>query len=267
MTLIEEIKLCIVPPFSVALWWLGQSSFVLKSPSGTTLAIDPYLSNSCKEPALRVGLDYDRRSIPPIEPEALSVDAIALTHSHQDHCDPETITRHRASGFRGPYLAPGETMEKLTGLGVSPAEIILTWPNKVNSLGDIRLMSTFAIPPAGDDVTHTGYLIFIEMGPTIYFTGDTDYHEVLGYIAEHRPEIMVTVINGVGHNLGPGAAAKLTSMINPEIVIPCHHDLFADNSMDPRIFRACLHSEGIAEKYVQLHRGERFIYTARSAGE
>src|SRR5215831_15810439 len=133
----EEIAKQTVAGGSTALWWLGQASFVIKSPQGTTVAIDPYLTNSCKEGAAEEGFDCDRKFPSPIRPEELIVDVIALTHSHQDHCDPDTIIRHRRSGFRGPYVAPGETMEKLLSLGVGLAEVALSWPNKEHRFGDL----------------------------------------------------------------------------------------------------------------------------------
>jgi L-ascorbate 6-phosphate lactonase len=151
-------------------------------------------------------------------------------------------------------------LEKLLCLGVPSSEILLSWPNKEHRFQDLRLKSTFAISPAGDDVTHTGYLIFFDSGPTIYFTGDTDYHDVLEYIAGYNPDVMLTVVNGAFRNLGPNEATKLTQKINPKVVIPCHYDLFPDNSLDPRLFRSCLHHAGISEKYVQLEYGQSFFF-------
>ena len=266
MTLMAEIRRETVPAGSVGLWWLGQASFIVKSSSGSTVAIDPYLTDSCKEGAAEAGFDCGRKFPSPIQPEDLDVSVIALTHSHQDHCDPETIKRHRASGFHGPYVAPGETMEKLLTFGVPLNEIVLSWPNKEHRFGDIRLKSTLAIPPAGDDVTHTGFLLLVDSGPTLYFTGDTDYHDVLEYIAAYKPEIMVTVINGAFHNMGPNEATKLTQKINPSVVIPCHYDLFSDNCLEPRLFRSCLHGAGISDKYMALDRGKVFVYPPPQAG-
>ena len=49
-----------VPKKSIALWWLGQSSYICKSPGGTIVAIDPYLSNACKAIGRKVGINMDR---------------------------------------------------------------------------------------------------------------------------------------------------------------------------------------------------------------
>lgn len=260
MSLMDEIRQFTVPSGHVALWWLGQASFMIKSPGGETIAVDPYLTNSCKESRAGSGLNVDRQFPVLIEPSRLEVTGIALTHSHQDHCDPETIAAYRAAGGKGPYVATGETMEKLLGMGVPQKEIFLTWPNREYRFGDVRLKATFAIPFWGDDLTHVGYLIFVDGGPTTYFTGDTDYHDLLGYVADHKPDIMVTVINGAFRNLGPNEAAKLVAKINPQFAIPCHYDLFPDNSLDPRLFRTCLFAGGLTDKYCELSQGRRFVF-------
>lgn len=259
MELEQRIRECVIPPGHMGLWWLGQAGFILKSPR-VTIAIDPYLTNSCHENAVSSAVNVDRLFPVPIAPSRLQVDAIAFTHSHQDHCDPQTIAAYRSAGGKGPFVATGETMDKLAAMGVPNSEILLTWPNKEHRIGDVRLKATFAIPYGGDDLTHIGYLAFIDEGPTVYFTGDTDYHDLLGYIGDYAPDVMVTVINGAFHNLGPNEAAKLTAKINPKVVIPCHYDLFIDNSLDPRLFRSCLHAVGLADRYRVLEHERTFIF-------
>ena len=70
------------------------------------------------------------------------------------------------------------------------------------------------------------YLISVAGGPRIYFTGDTDYNDILGLsVAPHRPDVMVTVINSAFRNLSPREAAQLAKTINPRWVVPCHHDI------------------------------------------
>ena len=268
MSVSDTIRSYSVPFGHIGLWWLGQATFIVKSPGGTIVVIDPYLTNSCKEPAAASGFNMDRRFPVLIEPSELKDAAIVLTHSHHDHCDSATIELYREAGGKGPYIAPGETMEKLMGLGVPREEILLTWPNKEHRLGDLRLKATFAIPYWNDDLTHIGYMLFVDNGPIIYFTGDTDYHDILTSAADHKPDVMVTVINGAFRNLGPNEAAKLTAKINPKLVIPSHYDLFPDNSLDPRLFRACLHAAGISDKYHPLSHGETFTFpTDMSLGE
>jgi L-ascorbate metabolism protein UlaG (beta-lactamase superfamily) len=97
-------------------------------------------------------------------------------------------------------------------------------------------------------------------GPTIYFTGDTRYHEVLAScVAPHRPDVLVTVINPFA-NLDPGQAARLAKDIDAKVVIPCHHDLFPDNSLPPRLLRSNLILFGIGDRYRELKHGKAYTY-------
>src|SRR5476651_2035486 len=105
----KSLDACQVPRGSVGLVWLGQAGFLLKSPQGKLLAIDPYLSNSCKAVGASAGLNMDRQFPIPMEPRDLvGFDALVFSHSHQDHVDPETIQPYLKAGGTGPFIAPHE---------------------------------------------------------------------------------------------------------------------------------------------------------------
>ncbi|MDP9372004.1 MAG: MBL fold metallo-hydrolase, partial [Chloroflexota bacterium] len=72
--LVERITRQRVPEGAVGVWWLGQSSLVLKG-AGATIYIDPYLAPG------------DRRLTPPAFPaEAVTnADLVLCTHDHSDH--------------------------------------------------------------------------------------------------------------------------------------------------------------------------------------
>jgi L-ascorbate 6-phosphate lactonase len=261
----QQLRSFRVPPGSLTLWWLGQAGFILKSPGGKIIAVDPYLSNSCKATGGAAGFDMDRLVPPPIEPgDLLGIDAYAITHSHQDHLDPQTLEPYRAAGGNGPYVAPPETIESLHALGVPASQTVMIWPNKSFTVGDVTLRATFAIPLAGDDLTHVGYLISVDNGPKVYLTGDTGYHDLLGRsVGPHKPDIMATVINGMFRNLAPAEAAQLAKEIDPKVVIPCHYDLFRDNQQSPHMLRANLRMLGIDNKYRLVEHGKPFTYPER----
>ena len=248
------------PSGHITFWWLGQAGFLVKTPGGQVVALDPYLTNSCKAIGEQHGFNFDRQVPHPMRPEELAgVDAWIFTHSHQDHCDPETISAARKAGGRGPYLAPPETVEKLRSLGVAPSETVMIWPNKTHTLGDLSIQATFAIPFAGDDLTHVGYLLTPQDGPTVYFTGDTGWHDLLAdAVAPHKPEVLVTVINPAFRNLSPAEAAQLARRLDVKAVIPCHYDLFVDNCQPPQLLHTNLKLQGIGDRYRLLRHGEAF---------
>lgn len=168
-----------------------------QEPRWPVVAIDPYSSNSCKAVGDQFGFNMDRMVPPPITPaELVGIDAYAITHSHQDHLDPETVGPYRAGGGAGPFVAPPETVEKLRAMGVPENQLAMVWPNKSFTVGDLSLRATFAIPFAGDDLTHVGYLASVNAGPTLYVSGDTAYHEILPIsLAEHKPDVVAVPIN------------------------------------------------------------------------
>jgi L-ascorbate 6-phosphate lactonase len=252
-----------VPRGSVALVWLGQASFLLKSPGGTLLAIDPYLSNSCKEIGASIGVNMDRLFPILMSPEDLKTfDILIFTHSHQDHVDPETIQPYLKAGGTGPFIAPHEASDRLLSLGAKAEQVRLTWPNETHRVGDFTLRTTFAIPGGGDDLTHVGYLVEVRGGPRIYFTGDTDYNEILSIsVAPYEPDIMATVINPAFRNLSPAEAARLAKAIGPRWVIPCHHDLFPDNSLPDRMLKTNLMQQGIGDTFCRLEHGEIRLFS------
>lgn len=102
----KELQRFEVPARSLAVWWLGQMSFILKSPAGKIVAIDPYLSNSCRQAAMEGGFDMDRQTPPPMAASDLvGIDLYLLTHSHQDHLDPDTLRPYLQAGGRGPFVS------------------------------------------------------------------------------------------------------------------------------------------------------------------
>lgn len=267
MLSMQQLRQYRVPARSLTLWWLGQAGFIIKSPSGRIVVLDPYLSNSCKAIGDQAGFDMDRMVPPPMAPADLAgVDAYIMTHSHQDHLDPETLEPYRKAGGRGPYIAPPETIEKLHAMGIANEQTLMIWPNKTHEIGDLLVRATFAIPLGGDDLTHVGYLISVQGGAKFYFTGDTGYHDVLALsVAEQRPDVMVTVMNGMFRNLGPAEAAHMAKQIDPQVVIPCHYDLFRDNQQPPQMLRANLHLLGLAGKYHAVEHGQPFTWPRPAA--
>ena len=233
-----------------------------RAPPGSCWSLIPTFPTRAKEIGEQVGLNLDRLVPPPLAAsELVGVDLYAMTHSHADHLDPETLAGYRAAGGAGPYLAPAETAEKLRQLGVPPDQILWTWPNKTHTVGDLEIRATFAVPFSGDDLTHVGYLVRVAGGCCVYFTGDTAYHEILAIsIAPHKPDVLVTVINPAFRNMGPIEAARLARELDVQIAIPCHYDMFPDNSLPPQLLRTNLIVEGIGERYRQLEHGQPFTF-------
>jgi L-ascorbate metabolism protein UlaG (beta-lactamase superfamily) len=77
----------------------------------------------------------------------------------------------------------------------------------------------------------------------------------------HKPDVLVTVINGAFRNLGPAEAARLAKQLGVKIVIPCHHDMFLDNCQPPQMLHTNLKLQGIGDRYRLLRHGEPFDFS------
>jgi L-ascorbate 6-phosphate lactonase len=257
MSLMSEIQQFRVPADSVAIWWLGQNGYIFKTPEGTLVGVDLYLTDSCA--SLVPGLDLRRRVPVLIPPEELQVDVFACTHNHQDHTDPETIRalRHKDTTQ---FVGPHPSCQTFAAEGVESGRIVPAWPTCEIEFRDVRLRGTFALPTDDTDLNHMGYVLEFARGPRVWVTGDTDFSELLYSAAKYSPDLMITCINGGFNNLSHWEAAQVASVVRPKAAIPCHYDMFADNAVDPGQFRASLQLKAPGVRYVRLDHGQPFVF-------
>jgi len=75
-----------------------------------------------------------------------------------------------------------------------------------------------------------------------------------------EPDLMMACINGGFNNLSHSEAAELAAVVKPKAAIPCHYDMFPDNSADPGQFRASLHYRAPEVRYQQLDYVQPFVF-------
>ena len=256
--LIDEIGELQVPEGGIAIWFLGQNGWVVKSPGGTVIAVDPYLSDINK--GRRPGIDSARQLPIFIEPSDLRVDLFLCTHSHIDHACPITIAGALEAGT--PLFAgPTETQGVFENAGVPEHRRMITFANQEFTLDDFTITGTFALPTDDTDLNHMGFVIAVKDGPRFYITGDTAPVGLIRTARKHAPHLMAVCINGGYSNLSHWEAAEFVRDIDPEIAFPCHYDMFADNTCPPHMFRASLTILGVGEKYRLPEYEKPFVYT------
>jgi L-ascorbate 6-phosphate lactonase len=255
----ESIRHYQVDMGSVALWWLGQMGFLVKTPQGALFSVDAYLTNSCRKGGESLGLNFDRKVPVFIEPEELDVDHFLCTHSHQDHADPETISRLRKEPIQT-FVGPGPACEIFRRCGVDQTKIQQVYPGCRVQIADVLVHGTFAMPTDDSDLNHMGFVLAVENGPRVYISGDTDYSDLLGHVRKLEPDIMISCINAGFNNLNHWEAADLAAMLKPKVAIPCHYDMFPDNAADPQQFRAALRYKAPEVRYEQLEYVKPFVF-------
>ncbi len=215
-----------VPAGQVVCWWLGGSGFVLKSPAGRQVYIDPYLSDS-----VNAIFGQGRAFPPPLAPEQARPDVLIATHWHEDHLDPGTIPLIAQHSPQTRFVMPPSAMSRAVGWGVARARIQTLTMGESLTIDEITIAHVPARHEAGipgwEAPDAMGVLLTLA-GLRIYHTGDTEYDARLRRLQTQPPDVMMVCINGMTGNMNAHEAALLAWQIDAGTVIPMHHLLWAN---------------------------------------
>ncbi len=249
-----------VPSGAIALWFLGQNGFLIKDESGLLIGIDLYLSNSCAKTFAHLPFRLDRQLPVFIEPEDLDIDVFLTTHSHDDHCDMETLQR-LAHTDRMRFMGPFDSCRRYREAGLPDEHCTLIHPGERVELGHgLTLQASFALPTDDTDLNHTGVLLTFPSGIRFYNSGDTAYAPRLGALLPRDVDVCTICINGGFHNLTPTHAAEIVKAVRPRVAIPCHYDMMVNNVGSPEMFRIALEQAGSDAAFHEMRYYEPWIY-------
>lgn len=220
--------------------FIGQSSLVLAGLHGAVL-IDPYFFDACAD---RHGAHLRRLRPPGLMPAQLPrLDAILITHEHDDHADPASV---RAVAARFPGIRV---------LGPSPAvEIVRGADVQIRPLGDtsdwivvgpgIRVCPTPAAHPSREILSDggdrwCGFVVEVD-GVRVWHAGDTSAHEEVIAAARAAAPVRLAFLPvnernhareriGIVGNMSPREALALADAAGVTRIVPVHWDLFACN--------------------------------------
>lgn len=223
----REILKFSLGPEQAALWFLGQSGFVVRA-AGVTVVIDPYLSDSVS----KLVPELTRRYPPPIQPDELRADVFVVTHNHLDHLDPDTIGpyRHKRETW---FVAPRLAARELHSLGVLPENLAVVDSGITATVRGVEITGVHAIPNDPAAIDTAGYKITFANGRSVYHSSDTAFSELL-LACVPRAEVALVCINGKSGNMDPAEAARVAVRVEARIALPHHHDLFELNAEHPR---------------------------------
>ncbi len=242
-----------VPPDSLAIYWLAQAGFVLKSPSGKVAYIDPYFSDVVERL-----FGFKRMMSCPIPAEEVNADLIICTHEHLDHLDIDglpIVTKNPRVHFAGPI----ECVKEFKKMGVPAERSILMEEGKEIQLDGIHVSVVFA---DHGELAPDAVGVVVEMdGAKVYHTGDTAYRptEFMPAIAM-RPDVLLPCINGRYGNLNALEAAMLTQSVNPKLVIASHFWMFVEHDGDPAGFLEHCSKLAPGVQGLVMKPGERFMF-------
>jgi len=234
--------------FGGRITWLGHAAFLIESPKGARIAIDPWIHHNPKFPK---GFEYG------------PLDAVAATHGHFDHFGDDGIRLVKDSGatlvaiFELALHAGAHGVEKFSGMNKGGAQTVagveFRMVHAVHSAGTSGAgkENNFPADPCG-------YVLTFEDGFKVYHAGDTNVFSDMALIAElYAPDIALLPI-GDFYTMGPREAAKACELLGVPRVIPMHWGTFPALPGNPAALREELKKRGLATEVVELAPGDRW---------
>ena len=219
---------------NLAITWLGHATFVITTPGGKRIVTDPWLEGNPMCPPAHKRIDR--------------ADVILLSHGHFDHTG-DIVSVARATG--APVVAVFELASWVERKGVQHT-VGMTIGGTVKVAG-LEITMTPAIHSSSiteNDVTQylglaAGFVVKLEDGRSIYYSGDTALFSDMRLIGEmHTPDVAFLPI-GDHFTMGPEAAAMAARMLGVRQVVPMHYGTFPLLTGTPDALKRLVEPHGI----------------------
>ena len=194
----------------ITITWLGHASFLVTSPGGTQLLLDPWLKQN---PSTPDSLKDSSRYHPA---------AILVTHSHFDHSgDAKSIAL--ASGAK--VVASYDWAQTLA---LADSQVVGLNVGGTTKVGDVTIHAVPAVHGSVPDGRPMGFVLEFAGGRRLYDTGDTWIFGDMSLIQQlYRPNIILLCVGGGPFTEDPRTAAlAVRRYFRPSVIIPMHYGTF-----------------------------------------
>ncbi|MDF3039703.1 MAG: Zn-dependent hydrolase of the beta-lactamase fold-like protein [Thermomicrobiales bacterium] len=198
-----EIAALAVSPASAACVWLGQGGYLFKSPRGTTVMVDAYLSDYAAE------FWGVTRAIPPVvDPARIKPDVFLVTHWHEDHLDAPTV-RHYAQQPDVVFAGPESCVIRARIWGWPAERTVTLERGDRHQFDDVHVTATFARHDEDAALTLDAVGFLLDFGGVrIWNVADSEYDARLRPMRDAGIDVMLVPINGVGGNMNCGPTSS-----------------------------------------------------------
>jgi len=268
--LIADINACAPGAGELALWWLGQHSFVIKIRT-RVMYLDPFLTN------------MKGRQVPSLlsPSDITNADVILGTHDHADHIDRPAWPALAKASPQAKFVVPALLRDKLSADLKIPADRFIGLDDGTTaSCAGLKISAVAAAhefldqDPVTGEYPYLGYIVE-GAGTALYHAGDCCIYEGLQTkLKRWKFDLMILPINGrdavryaancIG-NMTYQEAADLAGALQPRLTIPAHYDMFATNLGDPKAFADYMRVKYPKLKVLVCTHGERLILPAVTA--
>ena len=200
---------------STRVTWLGHSTMLIQTESGTNILIDPFIAGN------------------PGYPKSFSlpskIDYILLSHGHSDHISDAAPV---AAKHGSTVVAVFELAAYMGRKGVANTiGMNLGGTVQLNDVAATMVEAKHSSAAEDENGTHdvgvaAGFVLTVEDGTVLYHSGDTAVFGDMALIRElYGPKVIMIPIGG-HFTMGPREAALAVRLLGPQVVLPMHFGTF-----------------------------------------
>ena len=229
----------------IKITWLGHACFLIQTPGGKKVIIDPFITPNPVTPADKKKIDL--------------LDVMLCTHGHSDHIsDAVDLAKKHNPKVAGMYEFCS-WIQKKGAKQIAPMN-----KGGTQQVGDIKVSMVTAnhsntIDDGGQSISGgdpCGFVVEFDNGLKIYHAGDTNVFGDMAIIHDlYAPDLAMLPIGDL-FTMGPKEAVYACRLLKPKAVIPMHYGTFPVLTGTPEEFGRQLKQAGINVELITMKPGE-----------